>query len=78
MSLPEPQRGLGYAFNAGLRAAHHEVVLFTNDDCAVDASWVGVGQASLGGAAGVIVTGRVLPEGDSDAVPSTIADPVAA
>ncbi len=74
--LAEPPRGLGYAFNAGLQEARHEVVLLTNDDCVVDRSWVGVGHTSLGRVADVIVTGRVLPEGDSDAVPSTIADPL--
>lgn len=68
--------GLGYAFNEGLRRAKHETVLLTNDDCVVDPSWVGVGDARLGGRCDVIVTGRVLPDGDPDVVPSTIVDPV--
>ena len=74
-AVPERKRGLGYAFNAGLRAAKHEVVLLTNDDCVVDPAWVGVGSARLGRDGEVIVTGRVLPEGDSETVPSTIVDP---
>ena len=73
--VPERKRGLGYAFNAGLRAASHEVVLLTNDDCVVDPTWVDVGNARLGVDGDVIVTGRVLPEGDSEVVPSTIVDP---
>jgi GT2 family glycosyltransferase len=67
--------GLGNAFNTGLRAARNDTVLLTNDDCVVDRSWVGVGDARLAGRPEVIVTGRVRPQGDPHAVPSTIDDP---
>jgi GT2 family glycosyltransferase len=64
--------GLGHAFNEGLAEARHEIVLLTNDDCTVHDSWVGVGLSHMTKARGALVTGRVLPHGDPDAVPSTI------
>jgi GT2 family glycosyltransferase len=67
--------GLGTAFNVGLAEARHEIVLLTNDDCSVDLAWVGRGAAHLAGAQGVIVTGRVRPDGDPLVVPSIIDDP---
>ena len=67
-----PRRGLGEAFNVGLREARHEKVLLTNDDCTVEPTWVGVGCASLDPNDGAIVTGRVRPQGDPKTVPSTI------
>jgi GT2 family glycosyltransferase len=67
--------GLGNAFNSGLRAARHETVLLTNDDCIVDPSWIGVGHSRLAGCPELIVTGRVRPDGDPDVVPSTVDDP---
>lgn len=70
-----PRTGLGDAFNTGLRAAKHDTVLLTNDDCTVEASWVGVGSVTLAGRRELIVTGRVRADGDPDAVPSTIDDP---
>ncbi|MGH3110000.1 MAG: glycosyltransferase family 2 protein [Gaiellaceae bacterium] len=71
--IPFEKSGLGHAFNEGLRRAKHETVLLTNDDCIVDPSWVRVG-AGLAVQPDVIVTGRVLPDGDPDVVPSTIVD----
>jgi GT2 family glycosyltransferase len=68
--------GLGKAFNLGLREAKHEVVLLTNDDCTVEPSWVERGFGHLSESDDAIVTGRVRPHGDADAVPSTIDDPV--
>jgi GT2 family glycosyltransferase len=72
--IPCARRGLGTAFNVGLRAAVHETILLTNDDCVVDPSWVGAGDTLLAGRGGLIVTGRVRPDGDPDVVPSTIDD----
>jgi hypothetical protein len=71
------ERGLGSAFNLGLREAKHEIVLLTNDDCTVEPSWVGAGLRHVSQNSGAIVTGRVRPSGDPDVVPSTIDDPVA-
>jgi GT2 family glycosyltransferase len=67
--------GLGHAFNAGLRAARHQTVLLTNDDCVVDTAWARVGLETLAATPGTIVSGRVLPDGDPEVVPSTIDDP---
>jgi GT2 family glycosyltransferase len=68
--------GLGTAFNVGLEASQHEIVLLTNDDCTVDPTWVGVGLAHALEDPDALVTGRVRPHGDPEAVPSTIDDPV--
>jgi len=67
-------KGLGSAFNLGLSEAMHEAALLTNDDCTVESSWVGAGLRHLSQNPGVIVTGRVRPRGDAEAVPSTIDD----
>ena len=72
-----PSHGLGVARsrNDGLRAAEHDVVLVTDDDCSVPPEWVGVGSRLAAERPGAIVTGRVLPVGDPRAVPSTKDDP---
>lgn len=69
--------GRGLGVNEGLRAAGNELVLITDDDCTVADSWVGVAAARLKAVPEGIVTGRVLPVGDPDAVPSTIDLPTA-
>jgi GT2 family glycosyltransferase len=69
-------RGIGEAFNLGLREARHEIVLLTNDDCTVEPSWVERGLSSASRDPRTIVTGRVRPHGDPTVVPSTIDDPV--
>jgi GT2 family glycosyltransferase len=73
-----PSHGLGVARsrNDGLRAAAHEVVLVTDDDCTVPADWVSTGGRLAAAHPGAIVTGRVLPVGDPRAVPSTKDDPL--
>ena len=65
-------RGLGHAFNLGLRDAKHELVLLTNDDCTVEPSWVERGLHHLSGHGDAIVTGRVRPDGDPAVVPSIV------
>jgi GT2 family glycosyltransferase len=67
--------GIGGAFNLGLRAAKHEIVLLTNDDCTVEPSWVERGRRHATRSTHTIVTGRVRPRGDPSLVPSTIDDP---
>ena len=69
-------RGIGKATNLGLRAASHETVLVTHDDCTVSDDWVGTARALAARRPDVLFTGRVLPGGEADAVPSTIEDPV--
>lgn len=74
--LPSDTTGRGAALNEGLREAAHEVVLVTDDDCTVAASWIGSGWTAVSRAGEAsIVTGRVLAAGDARAVPSTVADP---
>jgi GT2 family glycosyltransferase len=68
-------RGIGRAINAGLRAASHNVVLITNDDCTVAHDWLTVALRELAAHPGAIVTGSVLPVGDSRLIPSLKQDP---
>ncbi len=72
--VPSEERGRGLALNAGLRSASFDVVLVTDDDCTVGSDWVGLAVRHMVAEPHGIVTGRVLAGGDSDAVPSTIAD----
>jgi GT2 family glycosyltransferase len=69
------RRGIGSALNIGLRAASHDVVLITNDDCTVADDWVDVAVAGLAHDPRLIVTGSVLAIGDEGLVPSTKQDP---
>jgi GT2 family glycosyltransferase len=68
-------RGLGLALNEGLRRARHEVVFGTHDDCSVAEDWIAVGWELAAAMPSCIFTGRVLPEGNPDVVPSTKDDP---
>jgi GT2 family glycosyltransferase len=67
--------GIGRALNAGLRAARHDLVLITNDDCTVAEDWIGVAVRELAVHPGAIVTGAVLAAGDPTHVPSLRDDP---
>jgi GT2 family glycosyltransferase len=68
-------RGIALAMNVGLRAAEHDIILVTHDDCTVAPSWIGTGWKLMAPDPRWIVTGRVLPVGDPNAVPSTKDDP---
>jgi GT2 family glycosyltransferase len=67
--------GIARAMNVALATARHKWLLVTHDDCTVDRTWIrtGAGLAAAAGP-GTIITGRVLPAGDSSAVPSTKTD----
>jgi GT2 family glycosyltransferase len=67
--------GVARARNDGLRAAAHDVVLVTDDDCTVAPDWVATGGRLAAAYGGAIVTGQVLPVGDPRAVPSVKDDP---
>lgn len=67
-------RGVSRGMNRGLREARFDVVLVTHDDCTVDGGWVAAGAKLIADAPGAIVTGRVLPAGEPEAVPSTKSD----
>ncbi len=65
--------GIARAMNVGLRAAHHELVLITNDDITVAPDWVARAHALLVEDPASLVTGRVLAGGDDpQRVPSTM------
>jgi GT2 family glycosyltransferase len=74
--VPCDGRGVARGRNDGLRAARHELVCITDDDCTVPIDWIGTAQRLALAHPGAIVTGRVLPVGDPRAVPSTKDDPV--
>jgi glycosyltransferase involved in cell wall biosynthesis len=73
--VPSHGVGVAWARNDGLRAAAYDVVLVTDDDCAVAPDWVSTGGRLAAIHPGAIVTGQVLPVGDPRAVPSTKDDP---
>jgi len=75
--VPSDGRGVARGRNDGLRAARHELVLVTDDDCTVPVDWVGTVSRLAAAYPGAIVTGRVLPVGDPRAVPSTKQDRIA-
>jgi GT2 family glycosyltransferase len=68
--------GVARGRNDGIRAAAHDAVLVTDDDCTVPPDWVATAWRLHARRPGAIVTGRVLPVGDARAVPSTKDDPV--
>lgn len=70
-----PGLGAGAALNQGLRQARHEAVLITHDDCLVARDWLAVGSRLAEDSPDCLFTGRVLPLGDADAVPSVKEDP---
>jgi len=73
--VPCPGRGVARGRNLGLAAAAHELVLITDDDCTVAPDWVATAASLAAAHPAAIVTGRVLPVGDPDLVPSFKDDP---
>jgi GT2 family glycosyltransferase len=57
----EPEPGLNRARNRGLRAAHHDLVAYTDDDCAPDPGWVNALASPYSDAEVAATTGLVLP-----------------
>jgi GT2 family glycosyltransferase len=74
--LPCDGHGAGRGRNRGLRAARHEIVLLTDDDCNVSDSWVQTGWKLMRADPDRIISGRVLALGEPGRVPSTTDDPV--
>jgi GT2 family glycosyltransferase len=70
--LTSPIRGKSPAVNLGMRAAAHELVLLTDDDCTVERSWVEAAWVHLSEHPEAIVTGRVLPVGDAAGIASLV------
>jgi GT2 family glycosyltransferase len=67
--------GVSAGVNRGLASARRSTVLVTHDDCTVAPSWVETAHELAAEDSEAIVTGRVLPFGDSRAVPSVKDDP---
>jgi GT2 family glycosyltransferase len=63
-------RNIAVAYNAGLHAAREEIVAVTHDDCTVAGDWLEVGVRTVAPRADLLATGRVMPDGDADLVPS--------
>jgi GT2 family glycosyltransferase len=70
-------RGVSGGRNLGLRSAANELVLVTDDDCTVAVDWVAKAYELTSAAPQAIITGRVLPAGNPDGVPSTKTDELA-
>lgn len=69
-----PGRGIAKGTNLGVRSAEHEIVAVTHDDCTVEPDWLAVAWKGMQQAPEAILTGRVVPAGDPDTVPSTRTD----
>ena len=69
-------RGISLAVNQGLRQARYDVVLVTHDDCTVASDWIEVAHGLMTTRPEQIVSGRVMPDGDPEHVPSVKDDPV--
>ena len=60
----EPVRGPAAARNAGARAAHGDILAFTDSDCVADPSWLaGASAAIRHDAAGSVVAGAITRSG---------------
>ncbi|WP_259313724.1 glycosyltransferase family 2 protein [Capillimicrobium parvum] len=63
-------RNIAVAYNVGIQAAREAIVAVTHDDCTVAADWLEVALRTVASRTDLLATGRVLPEGDADLVPS--------
>jgi GT2 family glycosyltransferase len=63
-------RNIAIAYNVGIRAAREDIVAVTHDDCTVAADWLEVGVRTVAPRTDLLATGRVMPDGDADLVPS--------
>lgn len=62
--VSEPTPGLSRARNTGLRAARHQLVAFTDDDVAVDATWLRSIARGFGRADRVTCVSGIVPSGE--------------
>jgi GT2 family glycosyltransferase len=68
--VPSGARNVAVAYNAGVRAARQAIVAVTNDDCKVAVDWLEAAVRTVAARPDLLGTGRVLPDGDADRVPS--------
>ena len=69
--VPCTGRGIARGTNLGVRSARHDVVAVTHDDCTVEEDWLRISWERMQDAPETVFTGRVMPAGDPDVVPST-------
>jgi GT2 family glycosyltransferase len=67
-----PVRSIAHARNLSLKDARHEVVLFTDDDCTVDQTWVATATRHMRLRPRALITGRVLAGEGADTALATI------
>jgi glucosyl-dolichyl phosphate glucuronosyltransferase len=60
--LYEPQQGLSYARNAGIRAAQGDILAFTDDDAIAEPDWLWNLASALHGGEWAGAGGRIIPE----------------
>lgn len=61
LALAGPIHGLAAARNAGWRAAHGEIVAFTDEDCIPELHWLRAGSAAFVGAVAAVAGKVVVP-----------------
>ncbi|HEU5182764.1 MAG TPA: glycosyltransferase [Candidatus Polarisedimenticolia bacterium] len=59
-------KGLSHAKNQGIADCTSDIVAFTDDDCRVDAGWLGAITGPIAAGTAGAVAGRTLPEPGSD------------
>jgi GT2 family glycosyltransferase len=68
--LASSARNIAAAYNVGVSAAREAILASTHDDCTVAKDWLDVAVRTVAAREDLLVTGRVLPDGDADLVPS--------
>jgi GT2 family glycosyltransferase len=63
-------RNIAGAYNAGIGAAREAIVAVTHDDCTVAADWLETAVRTVAVRVDLLASGRVMPDGDADLVPS--------
>jgi GT2 family glycosyltransferase len=63
-------RNIAVAYNVGIRAAGEAIVAVTHDDCTVAPDWLEACVRTAARRPELLATGRVMPDGDADRVPS--------
>src|SRR5690606_32133460 len=62
--VPEPVPGLSTARNAGVQAARHELIAFTDDDVVVDRYWLRAIARGFGRDSAVSCVAGLVPSGE--------------
>jgi GT2 family glycosyltransferase len=68
--LASSARNIAAAYNVGVSAAREAIVAVTHDDCTVATDWLEVGVRTVAARDDLLASGRILPDGDAELVPS--------